>query len=481
MINALSFFNDKIEEIREELLSANDAICRFAELSYEEVQSMDCLTGILKKEGFQVETGLAEMPTCFTGTASIGSGKPVIGILGEYDALDKLSQEPGNPVRTPLIPGAPGHGCGHCCLGTGALGAAILLKAYLEAAGQSGTVIYYGCPAEEGAGSKQFMARAGLFDCCDFVYTWHPSNFNDVSNSSSTAIMGANFIFDGKTAHAGGSPWLGRSALDAAELMNIGCNYMREHIRDGERVHYAYSDAGGTAPNVVPDHAVLKYEVRSQTVKGMLALFDRVVKVAEGAALMTETRMRYELTMAFSDSRNNSVLAEIASEALKEVGAPAWEESDFELAKAFIDSFDDVTKDSIRETLTQKFGADRIDEIMEKPLHTEVIPYDREHLVFQGGSTDVGDVTYTVPTCELHVATAALGTVGHTWQMAGQAGSVLGQKGLLTAAKAIALSAVRTMEQPEKLALAKQETLQRNGGHYTCPLPDSVKPPVGRY
>ena len=480
-MDVLTFLNNNIAEISEELVRANDEIYGYAELSYEEVQSMYALTEILEREGFQAEIGLAEMPTCFTGTAVIGTGKPVIGILGEFDALDKLSQEAGNPVKAPIVEGAPGHGCGHCCLGTGALGAAILLKKYLEAVGLNGTVIYYGCPAEEGAGSKQFMARAGLFDCCDFVYTWHPSNFNDVSNSSSTAIMGANFIFDGKTAHAGGSPWLGRSALDAAELMSVGCNYLREHIRDGERVHYAYSDAGGTAPNVVPDHAVVKYEVRSQTVKGMLALFDRVVKVAQGAAMMTETEMHYELTMAFSDSRNNSVLAEIASAALQEVGAPAWDEEDFKLAKAFIDSFDEVTRDSIRESLGQKFGAEKLDEIMENPLHTEVIPYDKEHLEFKGGSSDVGDVTYTVPTCELHVATAAMGTVGHTWQMAGQAGSSLGHKGLLTAAKAIALAAIRTMEQPEKIALAKKETLARNGGHYTCPLPDSVKPPVGRY
>ena len=477
----LEFLAAELTGIQDELLAANDAIYEYAELSYEEVKSMAALTAILEKEGFVVETGLAEMPTCFTGTAKIGEGGYVIGILGEYDALDKLSQEPGNPVKTPLVEGAPGHGCGHCCLGTGALGGAILLKKYLEAKNMNGTVIYYGCPAEEGAGAKQFMARAGMFDCCDFIYTWHPSNFNDVSNSSSTAIMGANFEFTGKTAHAGGSPWLGRSALDAAELMSVGCNYMREHIRDGERVHYAYSDAGGTAPNVVPDHAKVKYEVRSQTVAGMLKLFDRVVKVAQGAALMTETEMNYELTMAFSDSRNNSVLAEIASEALAEVGAPVWEEEDFKLAKAFIDSYDEDTKAAIRESMIAKFGADKIDEIMARPLHTGVIPYDKNNLVFQGGSTDVGDVTYCVPTCELHVATAGLGTVGHTWQNAGQAGSVLGHKGLLTAAKAIALSAIRTMEQPEKLELAKKETLARNGGKYTCPLPDSVKPPVGKY
>ncbi|MBP3736538.1 MAG: amidohydrolase, partial [Lachnospiraceae bacterium] len=374
-----------------------------------------------------------------------------------------------------------GHGCGHHLLGTALLGAAIALKEYLSAQGLSGTVIYYGCPAEEGAGAKQFMARAGMFDCCDFVYTWHPSAFNEISPDSSTAIMGANFEFRGVTAHAGGSPWAGRSALDAAELMNVGCNYLREHIRDGERVHYAYGDAGGTAPNVVPDYARIKYEVRSPKVAQVKELFERVVHVAEGAARMTDTQMTCEMTMAFSDSQNNTVLGRIADRALHEVGAPEWTQEDYDLARRFTESYDENSKESVREELRERFGDAALPELLNKPLCSVVLPYNPSAGRAKGGSTDVGDVTYTVPTCEVHVATYAMGTVGHTWQLAGQAGSPIGEKGLLAAAKVMALAAVYTMQDPAAMQAAKEEALRRNGGKYVCPLPDSVDPPVGKY
>ena len=479
MTEELKLVRDIISSRAQTLIAANDAIHDFAELSYEEIRSMETLTGILQDEGFHVETGLAKMPTCFTGTW--GKGRPVMGILGEFDALDKLSQESGNPERKPVKEGAPGHGCGHCALGTGALAAAIAVKEYLRIKNLEGTIIYFGCPAEEGAGAKQFMARAGMFDDVDFVYTWHPDTENAVRNSSSNAIMGANFAFSGKSAHAGATPWAGRSALDAAELMSVGCNYLREHIEDGERIHYAYADAGGTAPNVVQDYAKVKYEVRSPQVKKLTQLFDRVVKVAQGAALMTETTMRYEITMAFSDSRNNPVLARIASECMQEAGAPEWDEADYALAKAFLESYDDASKAGIREALIRDYGYENLEKILEKPLHAGVIPYDPSHMTQEGGSTDVGDVTYAAPTCELRIATACMGNIGHTWQMAGQAGSALAHKGLLRAGEAIALSCIRTMQRPDQIRLAREEMLRRNGGHYTCPLPDEVDPPVGRY
>ena len=442
---------------------------------------MAVLTGFLREEGFTVRTGLADMPTCFTGTW--GSGKPVMGILGEFDALDKLSQEGGACVRRPLIEGAPGHGCGHCTLGVGSLAAAIALKDYLSEKQLPGTVIYFGCPAEEGAGAKQFMARAGLFDNVDFAYTWHPDTVNAVRNACTTAIMGANFEFFGNPAHAGANPWMGRSALDAAELMSVGCNYLREHMEDGQRVHYAYSDAGGTAPNVVPDHAKVKYEVRAAGVHAMQQLFERVVKVAKGAAMMTETTMEYEITMAFSDMRNNSVLAEIASECLTQAGAPLWEEDDYALAKGYLDSYDERTRAAILSELKHKYGEDELPKILEHPLHSGVFPYDPDpdHMIREGGSTDVGDVTYTVPTCELRIASACMGNVGHTWQMAGQAGSVIAHKALLKAGEAIALCCVRTMQCPKAVERAWKETLRRNNGKYICPLPDSAMPPVGTY
>ncbi len=481
MDNTLEFITKVIDEKKEMILNANDRIWEYAELAFQEYQSAGLLCEILKKEGFEVETGLAEIPTCFLGRYSVGSGKPVIGILGEFDALSALSQKAASPVREELQKGAPGHGCGHSALGTGALAGAIAVKEYLKAHKKDGTVIYFGCPAEEGAGSKQFMARAGLFDDVDFVYTWHPASINQVDNTHNNAIMGANFHFEGISAHAGAAPFLGRSALDACELMSVGCNYLREHIIDGARIHYAYIDAGGTAPNVVQDHATVRYEVRSPYVHQVKELFARVVRVAQGAALMTDTKMAYELCMAFTECIPNLTLAKIADEALTEVGAPDWDASDYELAHQFLESYNDFTKQTIRTELAQIYGADRIDAIWEKPLDAQIHHFDPQKIVSSCGSTDVGDVAAAVPTVQFRIAGCCAGNVGHTWQMTAQTCSPLGHKGLLTAAKAIALGCIRTMNHPEAIEAAKAEVKTRNGGHYVCPLPDYVKPPLDSY
>lgn len=477
----LEFVHQAVANYSEKLVEVNDKIFGYAELPYEEVKSARLLCDILKAEGFTVTEGVAEIPTAFTAVFKTGSEKPVVGILGEFDALDTLSQKAGCTMREPLKAGAPGHGCGHCCLGAGALGAALAVKEYLIAEGKSGTVIYYGCAAEEGAGAKQFMARAGLFDGVDFVYTWHPATRNEVPAECNVAIMGANFQFHGQTAHAGGSPHLGRSALDAAELMSVGVNYLREHMIDKARIHYAYVDAGGTAPNVVQDHSLIKYEVRAPKVFQMQELFERVVDVARGAALMTGTTMTYEITMAFSDYVPNDTLAEVAGQCLQEIGAPAWTAADYQLAKGFLDSYGETIRESIRADLTAEFGAERGAQLFELPLHSEVTPYNPAYHEYVSGSTDVGDVGYAAPTLNLHVATACLGNVGHTWQMTAQSGSVLGHKGLLTAAKVMALASIRTMASQEIMDKARAEFVAKTGGIYHCPLPDEVKPPVGRY
>lgn len=481
MSELLTWIEKKVKEKESEILDANDKIWAYAELPYEERKSAALLCEILKREGFEVEEGVADIPTSFVAKAKVGEGKPVAGILGEFDALPGLSQEAGCTAKSPVINGAPGHGCGHCCLGTGALAAALVIRDYLVEYGKSGTVIYYGCAAEEGAGAKQFMARAGLFDGADFVYTWHPSSRNEVQNHCSVAIMGANFEFYGRAAHAGGSPHLGRSALDAAELMSVGVNYLREHMIDKARIHYAYVDAGGTAPNVVQDHSKVKYEVRAPKVSQMKELFERVVKVAKGAAMMTETEMKYEVTMAFSDYVPNDAMARIATECMMEVGAPGWDEEDYKLAKGFLDSYDPVTLETIKAGIAEVYGSDRLEEIIKRPLDNEVHPYIEGPHEYESGSTDVGDVGYAVPTLNLNVATCCIGNVGHTWQMTAQAGSVLGHKGLLTAAKALALSAIRTMESPEVMKEAREEFIKRTGGVYHCPLPEEVAPPIGRY
>lgn len=475
------FIEKIVADKSDSILEANDRIWEYAELAFREYRSAELLCEILKQEGFEVETGLAGIPTCFRGTYSRGGKKPVMGILGEYDALSSLSQEAGSPVKKEREAGAAGHGCGHSALGTGSLAAAIAVKEYLKEFQKDGTVIYFGCPAEEGAGSKQFMARAGLFDDVDFVYTWHPATLNKVDSTHNNAIMGANFHFKGLTAHAGATPFLGRSALDAVELMSVGCNYLREHMIPEARIHYAYIDAGGTAPNVVQDHATVRYEVRSPYVSQVKQLFERVVKVAEGAAMMTETEMDYELAMAFTEYLPNHSLAQIADACMREIGAPEWSEEDYRLARQFLDTYNEQTKAMIRNEIVTVYGEDRLDEILERPLDSEVHPFDASKVQLEAGSTDVGDVGYVAPTLNINVAACCIGNVGHTWQMTAQTCSPLAHKGLLTAAKIMALACVRTMERPDVIEAAKAEVKKRNGGKYHCPLPDYVMPPLDSY
>lgn len=475
----LGFIDKFIEDKKDFFINISSKIWEFAELPYEEVKSSKLLMKVLEDEGFEVIEGVAEIPTAFT--ASFGEGKPIFGFLGEYDALDTLSQEPSCTVKKPIIEGDPGHGCGHNLLGVGSLAATLAVKKYLIEKNLPGTVMYFGCPGEEGAGSKQFMARSGVFDGVDFVYTWHPSTINEVQSTRSVSIMGANFKFKGISSHAGGSPWLGRSALDAAELMSVGCNYLREHMYDQERIHYAYSNSGGLAPNVIQDYSCVKYEVRSPKVNDLKKLFERVVRVANGAAIMTETVMDYEITMAFSDYITNSQLAPIADQALREVGAPKWDESDYRLAKEYLNTFNGDTFESIKSSIANLYGEKKVEEKLNKPLDDEIHPYDYRNKIYISGSTDVGDVSYTIPTLNFNIASQCLGNVGHTWQLTGQSNSSIGNKGMLTAAKAMALAAIRTMGKADVIQKAKEEVLKQNGGKYTCPLPNSVKPPIGRY
>lgn len=453
----------------------------YAELPYQELRSAALLCDALEREGFTIKSGIADIPTAFTATFQSGTGKPVMGLLAEYDALDGLSQQAGSPEKEPVEAGAPGHGCGHNLLGAGCYAAAVALKNYLQREGKDGTVMFFGCPAEEGAGSKQFIARAGYFDNVDFCYSWHPGTVNEVPSKGSVAIMGANFTFDGVSSHAGGAPHLGRSALDTAELMNVGVNYLREHMIDAARVHYAYSDAGGTAPNVVQDHAVIKYEVRAPKVAQMQELFTRVVDVAKGAALMVGTKMRYDITMAFSDYVPNRTLAVVMDEAFQEVGAPQWTEGEYALASEFLRTYSKATIKDIRESLSQDFADLDPDTVLSKPLDSVVHPYDPRQTAYESGSTDVGDVGYTVPTVTLTAATQCLGNVSHSWQNTAFSCSNIGMKGMLTAAEVLVLSCIKTMERPALIEKAKEELLKKNGGKYLCPLPDYVTPPIGRY
>ena len=476
------------DEVKNLIAAKSDAavklakeIWNYAELAYKETQSAAAMVDAIQKEGFQVEMGIAGIPTAFTASFKCGNGKPVMGFLAEYDALDGLSQEAGKAEQCAVVPGGSGHGCGHNLLGSGAWLAAVATKDYLVKNNLNGTVILFGCPAEEGAGSKQFIARAGYFDDVDFAYTWHPAYLNRVSSRGSVAIMGANFIFDGIASHAGGAPHLGRSALDACELMNVGVNYLREHMIDEARVHYAYSDAGGTAPNVVPAHAVIKYEVRAPKVKQMKELFTRVTDIAKGAALMTGTKMQFEIAMAFSDYTPNKTLAAVMDECLQEFGAPEWTEADYQLASAMLRSYPKQTQLTVFEDIAEIFGEDDVEKLMRKPLDSRVHPFDPKDDRYESGSTDVGDVGYATPTVELNVATACLGNVGHTWQNTAFSCSSIGFKGMIRAAEVMTLAAIRTMEQPELIEKAHKELLKKNGGKYVCPLPDYIQPPIDTY
>lgn len=478
----------QIEQIKKLIADKADVTKRlaseiwsYAELSYEEKKSAGALMEALKAEGFAIQDNIADIPTAFTATYSVGSGKPVVGLLAEYDALDGLSQKAASATEEPVVAGGAGHGCGHNLIGAGAFAAAVALKDYMVEHKVDGTVIFFGCPAEEGAGSKQFIARAGCFDDVDFAYTWHPGTINEVGSNGDVAIMGANFVFDGVASHAGGAPHLGRSALDACELMNIGCNYLREHMIDEARIHYAYSDPGGTAPNVVQSHAVIKYEVRAPKVSQVQELFTRVVDVAKGAALMTGTKMHYEITMAFSDYYANRTLGVLVDECMRELGAPEWTQEDYQLAAQFLRTYPRSTLVGIKENLTEYFDADQVEKELEKPLDKVIHPFNPKETRYHSGSTDVGDVGYATPTVSLNIATACLGNVGHSWQNTAFSCSAVGMKGMLRAAEVLTLASLRTMERPELIEKAKEELKRKNGGKYTCPLPDYVVPPIGRY
>ena len=471
----LEFVQNAIEEKKQLILDVSDKIFGYAEIGFREFQTVALYQKVLEEEGFEVEMGLAGMPTAFR--ASFGTGKPVIGFLAEYDALPELSQAGGCTERKPANGCNPdGHGCGHNLLGAGAMGAAFAVKAYLEKHPGAGRVILFGCPSEEKGDAKAIMAREGIFDGVDAAFTWHPDTANAVWSASSLANVSVFFSFQGVTSHAAAAPELGRSALDAAELMSVGVNYLREHIISDARVHYAYCDAGGSAPNVVQGHSRVHYFIRAPKSWQVKEIYQRVVDVAEGAAKMTGTKMSYELFAGVSDFIPNHVLSEVLQESLEEVGAPDFEEKDFALAKEFLMKTSTPQELEMKEAAIRKrFGAEHEAEFMERPLDTQIQP-----LVWSGkvmsGSTDVGDTSYVVPTAQLTAATATFGTAPHTWQMTAHGNTEIAHKAMLTAAKAMALAGLKVLESPETLQKAHDEWLEETGGVYECPIPKEIGP-----
>lgn len=453
---------------------ASDQIWEYAELGLKEHRSAAVLIDILENEGFQVTKGVSELPTAFL--AEFGQGKPVIAYLGEYDALPCLSQKADKLERNPVQEGAPGHGCGHQLLGVGALAAAVAAKDYMEKHGLKGTIRYYGCPAEESGCGKGFMVRDGLFNDVDAAFTWHPAIAYAPWVLSALSALSINFYFTGKAAHAGVAPHLGRSALDACELMNVGVNYLREHVPEETRIHYAYLDAGGPAANVVQSHAALQYIIRAKKLQTALEVLMRIKDVARGAALMTGTQMEYKEKACFADFVPNRVLSKLLGEAMEELGAPQYNVEDYTYAQ----QIRNVIQPSYyaidhRETGMSKEEATHFYET--HPIYDRVTPY-FETDEYMSASTDVGDVSQVIPTAQLRVPCFAIGTPGHSWQIVTQGKSSIAHKGILIAGKTLALAGIKVIEDNSGNVLrqAKAELMTKTGGVYISPLPAGISP-----
>lgn len=435
------------QDFEQQFTSISDQIWEFAEPRYQEFHSSALQADFLEQEGFTVTRNLGGIATAFS--ASFGSGHPVIGLLGEYDALPCMNQIADSPEKQTDLPGAAGHGCGHNLLGTGAMEAACLIRDWLLQTHSEGTVIYFGCPAEEGGAGKAFLTRSGCFDNLDFALAWHPGSKTGLIKEALANIR-VIFDFTGKSAHAAAHPELGRSALDACELMNVGVNYLREHVKSDARMHYAYLNDGGDAPNIVPAAATLLYALRAPESAYVTELYDRVSDVAKGAALMTGTRVSCRTVSAYAELLSVPAMEALMMEAMQEAEKPEYTDDDYEYAA--------------------RFAADQAS----PSIDTAILPADQS---INLGSTDVGDVSWQIPTGLIGVTTEAAGCALHTWQVVAQGKSPLAHKGMHYAARILFAAAKKLYESPERCALI-QDDYQHVIGHrtYQSMLPDSVKP-----
>ena len=462
-----------------EITDISHQIWEFAELSLKETKSAALYVEKLKEHGFAVETGQAGIETAFTGTYVSGNGKPVIGILGEYDALSGLSQKPCALEREEIVKDGPGHGCGHNMLGAAAYGSALAVKKFLEESGADGTVVFYGCPGEEGGAAKAFMARDGEWKKLDAAITWHPGTVNEVVTGTCNSCTQVLYKFKGVAAHAAGDPENGRSALDAVELMNIGVNYLREHMKKECRVHYAIIDGGGLSPNVVQPHASVLHMIRAITVEDTLALQDRVDKCAEGAAAMTGTTFERIFVDGTANTVPNTTLERLLYKNMQEVPLPEYTEEELKYAKELDDTcpktgelpgrgakYDPAIKEEIIKLSDN--GTKYINDFL-APFYTGD--------EFEPGSTDVGDVSWQTPAAQLNAVCYPAHSPGHSWQNVSCGASSIGDKGTIYAAKVLALAAKDLFTDPSIIDEAKNEHKKRLGDKsYTCPIPDGAPP-----
>lgn len=440
----------------ESLIKAvNKSVWEYAEVGLQEVNSSALLVEHLQKAGFKVETGIGGMPTAFV--ASYGSGTPVIALLAEYDALPGMSQKV-SPQRDPVSDGAAGHACGHSGLGAGSLGAALAVKRAMDEHDLKGTIRLYGTPAEETVIGKVYMTLAGTFDDVDVCIHWHPAPRNGAATSGSKALISTKFTFAGISSHSSVSPSAGRSALDAVELMNIGANYMREHIKPDARLHYVITDGGG-APNVVPAKATVWYFCRADSHEDVERNFMWLKDIAAGAAKMTQTEVEIQVDTDCHELIVNAPLSDLINNNLEKVGVPQYTDEEILFARR------------LQQPLIDKFGA-KYDEAIDQRIHR--LPLLSEPT---GGSTDVGDISWRVPTGGVGTACFAVKS-GHSWQNVACIGSTIGEKGIIYASKVMAVTVIDLMEDPLLVAAARDDWQTRMKDRtYTTQIPEGQKPP----
>lgn len=468
--------NHPKEEIRQwidrnasQFTEISDQIWANPELSYQEFFSSKLQADFLTKQGFRITWGIGGLRTAFC--AEWGSGKPILGFAGEYDALANLSQK-ALPYPEPIQAGAAGHGCGHNLLGVGALAAACALKAWLDQNHMPACIRYYGCPAEETGSGKSFMARAGAFDDLDAAFNFHPFSVNFACKGSIVGYMDLTFRFQGISAHAGATPHLGRSALDAVELMNVGTNYLREHVPPDVRIHYVITK-GGDAPNIVPATAEVWYFLRAHLPETMQNLFQRVEKIARGASLMTETEMEVKINGMMANLLNNKTLADIQYANMQWIGSIPFTAEEYAFAEQINRSYPENSVHGIAES----FHIPR--EVLEKSsLAAENYPSFDEGVVYTF-STDVGDLSWRAPLSLLMTACFPTHVAWHTWGVVAAAGTSIGHKGMLHAAKIMALSGFDLITQPQQLEQVRRE-FEEALHRYTPPppLPAHIQPPA---
>lgn len=448
-----------LEERAEDFYKLSDTIWENAEIRFKEKQSVKNFVAFLKNEGFSITVGEAGLKTGFR--AEWGSGKPVIGFLGEYDALAGLSQKAGVAVKESLVKDGNGHGCGHNLLGVGALMGAVGFKHYLETTGKTGTVVFFGCPAEEGGSGKTFMAREGCFDQLDLALSWHPNNCNMMPPGPVLANDSIRYSFTGKASHAAAAPEAGRSALDALELMNIGVQFLREHIPSTARIHYAITNAGGISPNIVQPYASALYQIRAPFAPLLSDLYERVNNIAKGAAMMTETQVEIKFLKGTSNTVLIPALDEVMYNNMCEIPNPVGRADDIAFAREIVKT--QMPADSIPENVFDL-----------KPRN-----WNKSGNIPIPGSSDVGDVSWVCPVSQCGTSTWPVGTAAHSWQAVACGKSDFAHKGMLYAGQIIAATAVDVCNNPEIIETAWKQLKEKTGNHpYHCPIPPEITPEI---